>query len=265
MTIRRVFLFAAAFVLALAAAPSRADIEMITLRYRQADQVIPILQPMVEPGGALTGMQNQLVIRASAANIAELRRVLALIDTMPRRLMITVRQGGDAASADRGGSLSGSMSSGGGSNVQGRVFDTQRESEGRVTQNIQVLEGTVAVIQAGQSQPVTNRVVTRRPDGSVVVTDSSSYRDVTTGFSVLPRVSGERVTLEINPQRDTPGAGGTVNVQRASSVVSGRLGEWIELGGIAQSESRSSSGILSRSDSTRRDNRGIWVKVEELR
>jgi type II secretory pathway component GspD/PulD (secretin) len=265
---RRFFLPVVAGLLAFAAAPARADIEMITLRYRNVDQIIPILQPLVEPGGALTGMQNQLVIRASAANIADLRRVLALLDTMPRRLMIQVRQGGEAGSADRGGAVSGTFSSGGNfgnSGVQGRVFDSRSASDERVTQTLQVLEGSVAVIQAGQSQPVPNRVVTRTPGGGVIVTDTTGYRDVTTGFSVLPRVSGDRVTLEINPQRETPAPGGGVNVQRASSVVSGRLGEWIELGGITQSESRSGSGILSGSSSSRSDSRSIWVKVEELR
>ena len=246
------------------AAPAKAELEIITLRYRSAEQIIPMLQPMVEPGGALTGMQNQLVIRASQRNIDDLRRILATLDAMPRQLRISVRQGADIAASDRGGSISGTVGTGG-SNVQARIVDSSSASNSGVTQTLQVLEGNVAVIQAGQSQPVANRAVTRTPSGALVVTDSTSYRDVTTGFSVLPRVSGDRVTLEINPQRDTPGPGGTVNIQRASSIVSGRLGDWIELGGISQSETRSGSGILSSSSASRSDNRSIWVKVEELR
>lgn len=250
------------------AAPAKAELEIITLRYRSAEQIIPMLQPMVEPGGALTGMQNQLVIRASQRNIDDLRRILATLDAMPRQLRISVRQGADLAASDRGGSISGSVGSGGG-NVQARIIDSSSASNSGVTQTLQVLEGNVAVIQAGQSQPVANRAVTRTPSGALVVTDTTSYRDVTTGFSVLPRVSGDRVTLEINPQRDTvnanAGPGGTVNIQRASSIVSGRLGDWIELGGISQSETRSGSGILSSSSASRSDNRSIWVKVEELR
>ena len=246
------------------AAPAKAELEIITLRYRSAEQIIPMLQPMVEPGGALTGMQNQLVIRASQRNIDDLRRILATLDAMPRQLRISVRQGADLAASDRGGSISGTVGSGG-SNVQARIVDSSSASNSGVTQTLQVLEGNVAVIQAGQSQPVANRAVTRTPLGALVVTDTTSYRDVTTGFSVLPRVSGDRVTLEINPQRDTPGPGGTVNIQRASSIVSGRLGDWIELGGISQSETRSGSGILSSSSASRSDNRSIWVKVEELR
>lgn len=259
-------LAALALLLALApfALPARADIEVITLRYRSAEQIIPILQPLVEPGGAITGMQNQLVIRASPANIADLRRVLATLDGMPRQLRISVRQGAEAESSERAGALSGTLSNRG-SSVQGRITDSRDASDSRVTQTLQVLEGNVAVIQTGTSQPLPSRQVTRTPSGAIVVTDTTSYRDVGTGFAVLPRVSGERVTLEINPQRDTPGPGGTVNVQRASSIISGRLGEWIELGGMNQSETRSGSGILSGSSTSRSDNRSIWVKVDEVR
>ncbi|MBM3345431.1 MAG: type II and III secretion system protein [Betaproteobacteria bacterium] len=143
--------------------------------------------------------------------------------------------------------------------------DSRDASDSRVTQTVQVLEGNVAVIQAGTSQPLPSRQVTRTPSGALVVTDTLACRDVSTGFAVLPRVSGERVTLEINPRRDTPGPVGTVNVQRASSIISGRLGEWIELGGINQVETRSGSGILSGSSANRSDNRSIWVRVEEVR
>jgi type II secretory pathway component GspD/PulD (secretin) len=263
-------LAALALLLALApfALPARADIEVITLRYRSAEQIIPILQPLVEPGGAITGMQNQLVIRSSPANIADLRRVLATLDGMPRQLRISVRQGAEAESSERAGALSGTLSNRG-SSVQGRITDSRDASDSRVTQTLQVLEGNVAVIQAGTSQPLPSRQVTRTPSGAIVVTDTTSYRDVGTGFAVLPRVSGERVTLEINPQRDTinanEGPRGTVNVQRASSIISGRLGEWIELGGMNQSETRSGSSILSGSSISRSDNRSIWVKVDEVR
>ena len=121
----------------------------------------------------------------------------------------------------------------------------------------------VATINVGQSIPVPARVVTRTVNG-VVVQDTTSYRDVGTGFQVRPRVSGDRVTLEINPHRDTPGSGGTVNIQQAYTTVSGRLGEWMELGGSSVSETRSGSGILSGNAAQRSDSRSIWVKVEEL-
>jgi type II secretory pathway component GspD/PulD (secretin) len=258
-------------LLLLGSAVAYAQMEVIQLRNRTAEEVIPILRPLVEPGGAITGMQYQLIVRASPANVADIRRVLETLDTRPRRLLISVRQDSDAAQSARGESLSGSIysgSSGTGGTISGRAFDNARENQSSVSQTLQVMEGGIAAINVGQSVPVRGQVVTRTVNG-IVVQDTTSYRDVGTGFQVRPRLSGpsgqERVTLEIDPHRDTPGPGGTVNIQRASSVVTGRLGEWMELGGMNVSESRSGSGILSGSGGQGRDNRSIWVKVEELK
>jgi len=246
---------------------ARADVEIIALKYRNAEQVLPVLRPLVEPGGALTGMNNQLVIRASAANIADIRRVLASLDTQPRRLQISVRQDAEGTAATRGAAVDGSIvlrSGGSTGSVNARVTDSRSASDNNVLQTLQVMEGGVAMINVGQSIPVPGRMVTRTVNG-VIVQDTTTYRDVGTGFQVVPRVSGERVTLEINPRRDTPGPGGTVNVQGASTTVSGRLGEWIELGGMNSNSVQSSSGILSGATTQRSDNRSIWVKVDELR
>ena len=259
--------FILVFLAAFGTCTARADVDVIPLKYRNAEQVLPILRPLVEPGGALTGMQNQLVIRASAANIADIRRVLASLDTMPRRLQISVRQDSGGVDASRGASANGNIvvrPGGVTGNVDARFIDTRGGGESNVLQTLQVMEGGVATINAGQSIPVPGRVVTRTVNG-VVVQDTTSYRNVGTGFQVVPHLAGERVTLEINPRRDTPGSGGVINVQGVSTTLSGRLGEWMELGGINSSSVQASSGILSGATTQRSDNLGIWVKVEELR
>jgi hypothetical protein len=226
---------------------ARADLEVVPLRYRTVDQVLPVLRPLVEPGGALSGMSGQLVIRASAANIAELKRVLASIDTRPRRLVVSVRQDADERASDAGASGRVVIGGDGRSRADVRVRDNQASASDRVDQRIQVTEGGIAHLQVGQSIPV--------PGG---------YRDVGTGFAVLPRVAGDRVTLDINPRRESVGPRGTVESQSLSTSVSGRLGEWIELGGIDQAGSATTGGLLSRSSSSREGARRVWVRVEAL-
>jgi hypothetical protein len=94
---------------------------------------------------------------------------------------------------------------------------------------------------------------------------STQFRDAATGFYVKPRVSGEQVTLEVSPQRERLGPDGTVVSQRITSVVSGRLGEWMELGGIAQVSMQQNSGIASRDSERNAAQNSIYIKVEELR
>jgi hypothetical protein len=150
------------------------------------------------------------------------------------------------------------------SRVGARINSTRDIEDSRDSQRIQVLEGNPAFIQVGQSVPVQGRSVYRNAAG-VTVVDDTSYQDVTRGFAVLPWVNGDQVTLEINPQRNTPGPRGTVNVQQASSVVSGRIGEWIELGGVGQQAARSGSGTVYSTQSTSSDNRSIFVRVDEIK
>ena len=110
-------------------------------------------------------------------------------------------------------------------------------------------------------------------NGQIVdrVSSATEYRDAQTGFQVLPRLNGDRVLLEISPQRDTFASPeqnlppGSVNTQRAATTVSGRLGEWIELGGIAQGGVNQQTVILGSTRETSADNRRVLVKVDEIR
>ena len=52
-------------------------VEVIPLHYRTAEEVIPILQPMLARDGAISGFRGQLVIRTTPENLAEMKRILA--------------------------------------------------------------------------------------------------------------------------------------------------------------------------------------------
>ena len=83
--------FAAILCLLSCAVPAQ-GLEIIDLRYRTAPEIIPVLQPLVEPGGAISGSDYKLFVRASAANVAQIKRALEQIDRQPRSLMVSVRR-----------------------------------------------------------------------------------------------------------------------------------------------------------------------------
>jgi hypothetical protein len=255
-------------ILLLAAAPSafaQGSLEVITLQHRTADQVIPILRPLLEPGGALSGQFNQLIVRTSAANLAQLRSALDAIDRPLRRLTISVRfdNAQDAAASGVQGDV---RITSRGSSADLRVADSRSSQDERVDQRIQTVEGGRALISGGESRPLRQRQVIQTPTGPVIQ-ETTVIQGAATGFEVVPRVSGSNVFLDIAPQREqfAPGPSGAIQSERVVSTVSGRLGEWIDLGGANTSATRSGSGILSSRDSSATSNRRIWVKVEELR
>lgn len=266
-------------------------LEVIPLRYRTAQEVIPIIQPMLARDGSVSGLQGQLIVRTTPANLEEVKRILASIDTAPRQLLITVRQDADTDRSRSGAKVSGSVGGehgrvtipGGrdprGGNVVIREGDDRLRvhmAEGRDlesdrnTQTVRVMEGREAFVGVGQSVPVRERQVRRvMINGQWVeqVVEGTQYRDVTTGFYVLPRLAGDRVTLDVSPQRETlsrqiPGG---VNVQSVVTTVSGRLGEWMEIGGTSQDAGGQQSVLLGRSTTAVRDSRRVLVKVEEVR
>lgn len=262
--LRSLFLAVVLFLLALSGA--RADeVEVIQLRHRMAEQLIPTLQPLVEPGGAVTGMQSSLIVRSSRRNIEDLKRVIAALDTVPRRLLISVRQDMSGSFDRRAASVSGTI---GTQDAHGkvRILDSASAIDDRNVSQVQAVEGSPAYIAVGQSVPVTTSTVTQSYGGTMTQS-STAYRDIQTGFSVVPRVAGDRVTLEIAPQRETPGAygRGSANTQQIVTTATGRLGEWIELGSMTQTTAAEGSGILSSRSAARRDNRGVWVKVDEIK
>src|SRR5678816_1778749 len=68
------------------------SLEVIDLKYRTAAEVIPVLQPLVEQGGALTGQDYKLFVRTSPANLRQLRAALEQIDRKPNQLLVSVRR-----------------------------------------------------------------------------------------------------------------------------------------------------------------------------
>lgn len=237
------------------------ETEVIQLKYRTAEQMIPMLQPLLEPGAGLTGMQSTLVMRSSRRNIEQLKQVVASLDRMPRRLLISVRNDIGATNDRRGASVSGSVG-GGDARVGANVYDSRSARDEHIASQVQALEGNPAYISTGQSVPVQGSVIT--PYGTMEST--TTYHNIASGFYVTPRVSGDRVFLDIETQRAAPGryGAGSANVQQTGNAVSGRLGEWIQLGGIDQSAARSESGILYGSSAARSATSSVWVKVDEI-
>ncbi len=254
-------------VLVATPAAAQQEFEIITLRSQTVDRVLPALLPLLEPGGTLTGANDQLFLRASRQNREDIKRALAAIDRPARRLVIQVSQNREVEATSRGGALRGEVVLGSDSraNLQARAWDNQgRRNEG-ASQIVQTVEGGQAFIQVGRSLPIPMRAVAIGPGGAVV-SDTVVFHDVGRGFFASPRLNGDRVTIDISQQADSVSAAGrgVINTQRLSTTVSGRLGDWIELGGVSRQASGSQRGTQALATSEGRDSAAIWLRVEEV-
>lgn len=254
-------------------------LEAIPLQYRLAEELVPLLQPLLPPGAAVTGTGDVLLVRGDAATLRQVREALATLDRAPRQLLITVGQATDATRQSSGGHGSATIGSGdvqvgvnrppgAGSGAQVTVHDHATRADVRSTSNVRALEGREVYVSVGESRPVTTTTVVGGDRHRPIVSQATDYRDARSGFYATPRVNGDRVTLEISPTqqafaRNAPA--GTVATQTLHTTVSGRLGEWLELGGVADDRRGEDSGLITwgtRSELTRYS---AWVKVEEIR
>lgn len=261
-------------------------LHIMPLKYRFVDDVAPTLRALVAEGGTVTGMNNQLIIRTTPDNLADLKQVVAALDAELKRLRITVRQDIDAHSQLREDELSAQI---GGGDVQARVgrpgsdpgasitfgddnshiqyrnFNTRGSHDNDNTHFVQALEGTHAFINAGTSVPLPYHSSVVTPFGASLH-ESTEYRDVGSGFYVVPRVNGDRVNLEISPYAESFNSrgGGLIDSRGLTTMAGGRLGEWIPLGGTAEAFNDATSGMLYSTRHQGSDVYDVWVKVEVL-
>jgi type II secretory pathway component GspD/PulD (secretin) len=273
---RLVGAFAACLVLTWQGPARAQEMQVIELRYRLADDLIPTLQPLLEPGGVLTGMDGMLFVRASAANVEQIRQATALLDRKPRQLLISVGQGTVASVQDadvRGAATIGSGDVQVGVNRPPVGDPGVAIRAGQRTQNanlhnvsrIRTLEGSETFVAIGQSAPVSTTQVTPgwgRPN----VVQTTEFRSASTGFYATAHLSGDRVTLDLAPQQQRfsgPEARRTVESAGLTTRVSGRLGEWIGVGGASESGSSTTAGLLVWGRRSSDSQYTVWVKVEE--
>jgi type II secretory pathway component GspD/PulD (secretin) len=257
--------------LLLAVSASAADLTVIDLHNRTADEVLPALRPLVGSDVVLSGIDYKLLVRGAAEDVARIREALTVLDRTPRQLIVSVRYTGHPQGRSTDLGLGGTITNSG-SQIEVRAGTATRTAEDSSVSSVRVLEGNGAHISSGQSVPTVTAVLWGPRSGrrNVVGGVATDYRELNSGFDVLPRVNGDRVMLDIATQQERATDQGQVSttVQRATTTVAGRLGEWIEIGGVTSSISEQSTSVgLSggaRRVTTQSDQRTIAVKVEQV-
>jgi len=248
-------------------------LETILVKNRPAEDLVPVLEPLVGPGGSLAAFGSRLIVKAAPAAMREIKDLVAKLDVVPRSLWITVRQSRDTESSGRQVGASGGVvverrPDGRGTTttrteVRGAFGQGSSSESGKDLHQIRAVEGRPAQIYVGREVAVPQAVVVPGPAGPEVVR-GTVQQEADTGFSATAWLSGDFVTLEIRTRGDRIDDVGRLEYQQLKATVNGRLGEWISLGGLERSETTSDRGLLSRARSRWDELRSVSVKVEEV-
>jgi len=244
-----------ALLLSLLAATGLAkETEVIELGHVLPEDVIPALEPLLQPDDSLSVFRNSLVVTADQDTLTRLKGLVAELDRPLRNLLISIRRGGDTVTEGGGVSAGGTISTDGNSRVQ---VQTSRRASTRARggeQSLRTLEGRRVLIADGQLVPVAT---------STYWGTGVGYADVQQGMVVSARVVGDRVVLSVSARNDEA-QGGRIRTGELETEVSAQLGEWIYLGGVARASSRDATGIATRYGTRGSANESIEVRVELL-
>jgi len=227
--------------------------EIVPLKYHTSADLLPVAQDFVGKDGQVSAYGNQLIVNADQRKIDELKALLSQLDTAPKRLLITVDTSDNNFQGDQGSSAN---------SAKTRIINYSTDSRDGGIQQVQASEGAPALIQVGQSVPLTSS----QTDGYGDLRSQTEYRNVTQGFYVTANVTGDIVHLSISTNRDrmSQERPDVVNVQSTDTTVTGHLGEWILLAGV-NGQTQADKQSQTRSYSTQgRNDMTLRVKVDTL-
>lgn len=145
------------------------------------------------------------------------------------------------------------------------TVNTRRTFTSLSEQKIRAVEGYPAFLYTGQSI----KIPSQDSDGDYYTVEADALQ----GFYVTARLAGERVILTISTSDDhfNEGTGKrhgsealVIETQHLSTTVSGRIGEWIELGGITLSDADSDSSQVKKTTTRSGSIGNIAVKITAL-
>lgn len=249
-----------------AVASERMAIEMIDLQQRTAVELVPLVEPLLGPGEAVTGTGMHLILRSTPETLAQVRQLLDRLDTAPVNLLISVRRGSQSAAVERELQLQGRVGDvvvGDGSGT--RIIRRATADRNASVQTLRVVEGQTALIRTGESVPQAGLgPIVLLPGGALAV-PGIDYRDIERGFVVRPQLGdGDRVRLEIRQfhDRESRAGGGRIEVQEVDTVLSGALGEWIRVAGGSERRDTSGQRILGTRRAGQDAELEIYLRVD---
>lgn len=263
------------------------ELDIIELRNRPAEEIIPLIKPMLNADESVSGQGFQLILKADKTRQTQIRELVSKLDRAAAQLMISVFQGSerdlralgvdasiryqDSDTSVRIGSDStpgkgaGAIVKNGNIQATGKVYGTRTRMQDNPVHRLRITEGNTGYIETGKSIPYFSGSIYLR-NGQQIVEPGIAYKDVTSGFYVRPRVTGDRVILDISPHRDSldPSGAGAISTRSAATTISGRLGEWIPLGGTTEQVKRSSTQTGKHYSTQDRHSESIWIKAARV-
>ncbi|MCH8542986.1 MAG: type II and III secretion system protein [Alcanivorax sp.] len=216
--------------------------------------LIPVIQPLLAPGGSIGHYQGRLVIRTTAESFDEITRLIADIDRAPRGLRISFRRSASGTSQQDGASARGSVDQDG--RVRGNVvIQRDRQQQQRSDDyTISTLDGHDAFIDRGNLLQLSGH----HPGDRTVL-------PLLQGIAVTPQLlPGGQIRLTVEQRFDERGQAGDLRTQSAQSTLQLSPGQWQDMGGLTQQSEDGHRGLSGGERRSGQEAITLQVRVDLL-
>ena len=272
---KKIFILIA--ILSASSALHAADsIHYFDLKNRPADEVIPLLKPLLNSNEAISGDGYQLFIKTSAQRQQEIETLIFSIDKAIKSFRISVTNDEFVASQESNIDASITARSGDAEVNVGRYppkksgvtvnIDTRNtEDKSDKTQFIRVQEGKPAFISRESLHIIPIYSYIQRPNGNFLIEHNHLSPSKKDGFYVLAR-SADDQTANINIQSTSSNRqtyqGYGQDQTYVDTTLRVPLGEWFEIGGNTDTRETQSDGVLYRTKKNEQRYKKIFLNIE---
>lgn len=205
------------------------ELTALTLKNRQPQDIVSVLEPFVSPGGQIRAYDNQLIIQTTSENLVQLKSMIEKLDQPLAQLTISVSQSKEAPS-EREFLL---------------ITESRNESKKNM-QKISVLSGNIAHITTGE------RI-------SLGLLGESRIQS---GMMVQPLLTGNQVSLTITTIDQTPQEGLRHSSTESRTTMVVPLDKWIDLGSIEIERDENARTLFLETNEQAKDSQHIWLRVQ---
>ncbi len=257
-------------------------LETFDLEFRTAKEVIEPVKGILSKDSVVTGNRNTLILRATPADIAAVRRLLEGIDMPPRQYVISVATKEEIQASRSSYEVSGSIPVTKGktiffnkpgyvdtpkdSQVQGKIVEKKAITTNGVSKRVRTLEGEkvfINVANGSDGKRIVRKTYVNGKPGAEIVTVSDLN---SSGFyaTVSPR-SHDRVVIDLSNYlfRQSVHSGTSAGEVGTSMYV--KLGKWAKVNNIQANNSHNGSGLLHSNSSSKSQTQELWIKVDQIK
>ena len=218
-------------------------VKVIDLNYKTAQEVIPLIKPLLAKGARLSGQGKTLIIKTSPENLTQIRYILHRLDKPPVVFSISVKQASDQ-----------------GSNL-GQVieYNTYSQEYQLRNQRVKVINGQAAFINTQKDVPVISEVGLGWWTGVVY-----QRRQVKDGFWVEPNLNGSQVKLTIYRLRERIDRFDRqqFDSQTVKTTLMVPLNKWVALGSTQSQRVNDNNAFVYQTGDRFTQNATLYIKVE---